>query len=157
MLVLRGLNSPTAATKRQMPCFQVSDAFLCFESGPKLGFLQYKKYVQTHIFDGVSTMKRPPKLCHHKKKGYPFVYVGTKQVYLGRWGSIESRHKTGTTIFGVRNHTEVRTECPREVLILFRTFPSVRRPRIQNSPHVSTRGRSGWLFRKRSDSSLSSP
>lgn len=36
-------------------------------------------------------MKRPPKLCHHKKKGYAFVYVGTKQVYLGRWGSPEAQ------------------------------------------------------------------
>lgn len=36
-------------------------------------------------------MKRPPKLCHHKKRGYAFVYVGTKQVYLGRWGSSEAQ------------------------------------------------------------------
>lgn len=36
-------------------------------------------------------MKRPPKLCHNKKKNFAYIYIGRKQVYLGKWGSDETK------------------------------------------------------------------
>ena len=36
-------------------------------------------------------MKRPPKLCHHKKRDYAYLTLSGKQVYLGKWGSAEAQ------------------------------------------------------------------
>lgn len=58
-------------------------------------------------------MKRPPRLCHHKKRDYAYITVDGKQIYLGKWGSAEAQASYDRFLLNwIKTNGETKKENP---------------------------------------------